>query len=132
MVTQMEALIVDHSDAATLARTIVTCIGACQLDEAQLLLDQLYDGWPETREILTFEVMIALKRGQTQEAWQLINGLPDERCPELKALCLRMLNDPTWHGYAEAHESNPDPYVRKAMRQLLGRPAEADGDAPGW
>jgi type III secretion protein HrpB1 len=43
---------------------------------------------------------------------------------------LRSLGDPSWHSIAVAHEDDPDPYIRKAMRQLLERPPEADLGGP--
>jgi hypothetical protein len=68
--------------------------------------------------------MIAIQRGRVRDAWQLVNGLPEDAYPELKALCLCVMNDPSWHSYAQANEDHRDPYVRQAMRQLLGRPTE--------
>ncbi|CAB3772659.1 HrpB1 family type III secretion system apparatus protein [Paraburkholderia solisilvae] len=119
----MQALATMNGDAARLARMVVDCIKATQLDEAEMRLEHLYAAHPETRDILAFPVMIAIQRGRPHDAWQMVNGLPDERCPELKALCLRVLGDPTWHGYAVAYEDSADPYVRDSMRQLLGRSA---------
>jgi hypothetical protein len=72
----------------------------------------------------SIEVLIALKRGRVHDAWQVVNGLPDDRCPELKALCLKILGDPAWYGYAAAHEDSPNAFVRKMMRQLLDKPLE--------
>ncbi|PLZ01502.1 hypothetical protein CY652_15415 [Burkholderia sp. WAC0059] len=103
------------------AQAIVACIQADRLEEAEALLECMHRAHPASREILAFPVTIALKRGRVHEAWQLVNGLPDDRCPELKALCLRMLNDPSWHGYATSHEDSQNVYVRKTMRQLLGK-----------
>jgi type III secretion protein HrpB1 len=120
----MQALATMNSDAVHLAQTVVDCIKAAQLDEAEMRLEHMYASHPETREILIFPVMIAIQRGRPRDAWQIVNGLPDERCPELKALCLRLLGDPTWHGYAVAYENSADPYVRKSMRQLLGNPVD--------
>lgn len=108
------------SNAASLARVIAERIRGNRLDEAEALLEQLNDTWPETRKLLIFPLLIAIQRGQTREAWQLVNGLPDDMYPQLKALCLRRLNDPSWHSYAEAGRDHPDPHIRSAMRNLLG------------
>lgn len=112
--------------AAELARTLVERILENALDEAERLLDQLNDTHPETRRHIIFPVMLAMQRGRLHDAWQLVNGLPDEEAGPLKALCLRRLEDPSWHGYAEANRDHSDPYVRKAMRKLLGCEEETD------
>jgi type III secretion protein HrpB1 len=112
--------------ASTLAHTIAGLIRDNQLDEAEEQLRQLNDACPQARELLVFPVLIAIQRGQAREAWQLVNGTPDEAYPELKALCLRRLGDPSWHGYAEAALESQDPQVRKAMRNLLGSSAQDD------
>jgi type III secretion protein HrpB1 len=114
------------TDAASMGKAVVDSIRDNRLDEAETLLQQLNDTYPHTRNLLVFPVMIAIQRGQATEAWQLVNGLPDDQSPELKALCLRLLKDPSWHGYAEASVDHPDPYVRKAMRNLLGRSEDED------
>ncbi|WP_043201327.1 HrpB1 family type III secretion system apparatus protein [Paraburkholderia acidipaludis] len=112
--------------ASTLAHTIAGLIRDNQLDEAEEQLRQLNGAYPQARELLVFPVMIAIQRGQAREAWQLVNGTPDEAYPELKALCLRRLGDPSWYGYAEAALESQDPQVRKAMRNLLGSSAHDD------
>lgn len=112
--------------AAAMANAVVVAIRENHLDDADALLEQLYDAHPDARDQLALPVMIAIQRGQATEAWQLVNGLPDAQHPELKALCLRLLKDPSWYGYAEAALDHPDPYVQKAMRNLLGRSGEED------
>jgi type III secretion protein HrpB1 len=95
-----------------------------RLDEA----DALYDALCEVRgedALLTFRVLITIQRGRVLEALQFVNGLPQDRCPELKAICLYLIKDPTWQGIAESLEDSADPTVRKAMRQLLQRPNES-------
>ncbi|MGH8778326.1 HrpB1 family type III secretion system apparatus protein [Paraburkholderia sp.] len=114
------------TDAASMGNAIVEHIRENRLDEAEALLQELNEAHPASKDLLVFPVMIAIQRGLLTEAWQLVNGLPDDQCPELKALCLRRLNDPTWYGYAESCVDHPDPYVRKAMRNLLGRSGEDD------
>lgn len=108
-------------DAASMAQAIIEHIEANELDDAETLLADLRAAYPQTRDVLVFDVTIALVRGRAHEAWQLVNGLPDDRSPELKAICLKLLDDPSWHGYASAHEDSADPFVRSAMRRLLGR-----------
>jgi type III secretion protein HrpB1 len=114
-------------DATALARSVVASICAGRIDEAEATLAQLHECCPASRDVLAFPVMIALQRGRAHDAWQLVNHLPDDQSPELKALCLRMLGDPLWHGLATAHADSPDPHVRTAMRQLLGHETSAQG-----
>jgi hypothetical protein len=117
----MELLTEMPGDAPAMAQAIIEHIEANELDQAETLLARMHDAYPQTRDVLVFPVTIALTRGRPHEAWQLVNGLPDDRSPELKAICLKVLEDPSWHGYATAHEDSPDPYVRLAMRRLLER-----------
>ena len=114
------------TDAASMSQIVVDCIVENRLDEAEALLQKLNEAYPETRSQLVFPVMIAIQRGNATEAWQLVNGLPDDQCPELKALCLRRMKDPSWYGYAESCVDHPDPNVRKAMRNLLDRSEAED------
>jgi type III secretion protein HrpB1 len=115
--------------AAHVTQSVIECISRDRLDEASHLVAQMHDAHPSTRDSLVLPVMIALKGGRLHDAWQLVNGLPDERHPELKALCLQLLGDPTWRGYAEAHENSDDLYVRAVMRALLGKPDDIAGHA---
>lgn len=108
-------------DAPALAQKIIERIKANDLDEAEKLLAQMHDAYPQTRDVPVFEVVIALMRGWTLDALRIVNGLPDGRSPELKAICLKVLGDPLWQGYATAHEESDNPYVRLAMRSLLGK-----------
>lgn len=116
----IDALSEMRGNAPAMAQAVIERLQQDQADEAEVLLGQMHDAYPETRDFLIFPVTIALMRGRPHDAWQLVNGLPEERSPELKALCLKMLGDPSWHGYATAHEDSPDPFVRHAMRKLLG------------
>jgi len=118
----------ETTDASVMGQALMDYIKAGRLDDAETLMHRLYELYPKAREVLVFPVMIAIQRGRPNDAWQLVNGLPDDQSPELKALCLSVLGDPSWHSYALAHEDSPDPFVRKAMRELLRRPQEADAD----
>jgi type III secretion protein HrpB1 len=120
-----------HStDASVMARALTECIKANRLDEAETLMQRLHELHPATRHVLAFPVMILIQRGRRHEAWHLVNSLPENDSPELKALCLRLLGDPAWASYATAHEDSSDPFVRKAMRQLLGRRVDEDVSEP--
>lgn len=112
----------DQSGTASLVKALVEAIESNRLDEADTLLAQLQEANPAAREVLVFPTVIAIRRGHALDALQHINSLPDGRCDELKALCLYALGDPTWHRYAEEKADDPDPFVREAMRHLLGRP----------
>lgn len=113
-----------NRDAFSMAKAVLDCIKAERFDEAQTLLDQLHFAHPDTRDIPAMQVLLALKRGRTHDAWQTVNGLPDDSYPELKALCLKILGDPSWYGYAAEHEGSSNALVRRMMRQLLGKPSD--------
>lgn len=121
---QTTCLVDEHEDLAALAQRMVEALKDDQLDEAESIHRRLCEEVPGFDEILTFPVLFAIQRGNVVAALQFINGLPEDRCPELKALCLYLIQDPTWHAIAHAHEDDQDPHVRQAMRDLLGREAE--------
>ena len=90
------------ADATEMGKRVVCLVRANRLDEADAALQLLNHAYPETIDLLIFPVIIAIQRGRLTEAWQLVNSQAEDESPELRALCLRLLNDPTWHGYAEA------------------------------
>ncbi|AVS92496.1 hypothetical protein C8246_12655 [Paracidovorax avenae] len=104
---------------AALAVRLVEALRDDRLDEAETLLDEMNAMSPETEEHLIFPVLIAIQRGYITEALQYLNTLGEDTAPELKALCLNILGDPTWHYHAQQCLESDDPHVRKAMRQLL-------------
>lgn len=110
-----------ESAFSALTHTMVETLRDDRLDEADALYQQMCETHPHAHDMLVFPVLIAIQRGQALEALQHVNSLPTDRCPELRALCLRMLGDPSWHGEATALLDSPDPAIAKAMRQLLGR-----------
>ncbi|WP_240766727.1 HrpB1 family type III secretion system apparatus protein [Paraburkholderia flava] len=112
------------NEAARLGRAVIDSIKANSFDEAETLLQQLHEVHPASKDMLIFPVLMAIQRGDVRGAWQIVNGLPDDESPELKALCLYLLKDPSWHSYATALEESPDPYIRKAMLRLLEREEE--------
>jgi len=111
----------DQPDTKPLVKALVEAIEGDRLDEARTLLDELYEINPAAREVLVFPTIIAICSGQALDALRHINSLPEGRCDELKALCLYALGDPTWHRYAEEKANDPNPMIREAMLQLLGR-----------
>ena len=90
-----------------------------RLDEAEVMLEELNTLDPDTEEHLIFPVLIAIQRGFITEALQYLNGLGEDAHPELKALCLNILGDPTWHYHANTALQSEDSYVREAMEELL-------------
>lgn len=110
-----------ESALSQLTDTMVETLRDNRIDEAEALYQQLCESHPGAREMLVFPVLIAIRRGRALEALQHINSLPADRCPELRAMCLQNLGDPSWHGEATALLDSPDPAVRKAMQQLLGQ-----------
>jgi type III secretion protein HrpB1 len=109
-----------------LATALVEAIRDDRLDEAETLLEELNARSPETQEYLIFPVLIAIQRGYIKEALQYLNeNLEEDAAPELKALCLNILGDPTWHLHAQRGLESEDEHVRLAMRQLLQIAPEA-------
>jgi hypothetical protein len=110
---------------AELARDMVRDIRKGRLDAAEAKYNDLCQVDADFEQLLAFPVVIAIQRGHIREALQHLNTLPGDPCPELRALCLCLLGDPSWHGIAMSLEDSPDPYVSKAMRQMLGRPLDS-------
>ncbi|MEQ5843219.1 HrpB1 family type III secretion system apparatus protein [Paraburkholderia acidicola] len=118
------------TEAARLGRAVFDSIRAERFDEAETLLQQLHEAHPASRDMLFFPVLMAIQRGDVRGAWQIVNGLPEDQNPELKAICLYLLKDPTWHSYATALEDCADPHIRRAMFALLGRTEETSTAEP--
>jgi hypothetical protein len=117
----------DASNAiVTLASDLIEALRDARLDEAEQLLDELNRLAPDTEEFLVFPVLIAIQRGFITEALQYLNSLGEDTAPELRALCLNILGDPTWHSHAQRCLDSDDAYVRKAMRELLQMAPEED------
>jgi type III secretion protein HrpB1 len=95
-----------------------------EFDRAESLLMTLTDlpGVQEDDEqLLVFRVALAVQRGQALDALRMLNNLDGDPCPERRAVCLRVLGDPTWHGLAtEILETANGDSVRSAMHHLLG------------
>lgn len=100
------------------ANRLVAAMKEDRLDEAEAMYDVLSEVLPEA-DLLTFRVLLMIQRGGAIEALRYINELPEGACPELKAICLNLINDPTWQSLAESLEESADPAVRTAMQQLL-------------
>ncbi|CAM4122811.1 HrpB1 family type III secretion system apparatus protein [Paracidovorax anthurii] len=115
-----------NDPAAALAVRIVDALRDDRLDEAEQLLEEMNALSPETEEYLIFPVLIAIQRGYITEALQYLNSLGEDTAPELKALCLNILGDPTWHYHAQQCLESDDSFVRKAMRELLQMEPEED------
>lgn len=115
------------SGLAALAREVADAIRQGRLDDAEARLEELHALDPATQDLLVFPTMIAIGRGRVREALQHIYTLDDDRCPELKALCLNLVGDPLWEGEARALlDTSPHPHVRRAMQQLLGLVSHED------
>jgi hypothetical protein len=109
------------ADVATQAREVAHAIRQGRLDDAEAALAELHALDPATEDLLVFPVMIAIQRGRVRDALRHIYTLDDDRCPELKALCLNLIGDPLWEGQARALlDTSPHAHVRLAMQQLLG------------
>jgi type III secretion protein HrpB1 len=118
---------VEEDPIVALATSLVEAIRDDRLDEAEGLLEELNARSPETQEYLIFPVLIAIQRGYIKEALQYLNDhLEEDAAPELKALCLNILGDPTWHYHARQGLESEDAHVRKAMRELLEMAPDPD------
>jgi len=102
---------------------MVETLRADRVDEAEAKYLQLAEADDRIRNMLVFPVLFKIQRGQLFDALRLVDEQPAGRYPELRALCLKLLNDPTWESEATALVDAPDPDIALAMRQLLGRPA---------
>ena len=105
-------------------RLLAETIKSNELDEAEAMLQDLQADHPEPDDLVVFSVIIAVQRGRTREMLRSLEEQPEDKFPELRALCLYMLGEPTWHGVAMSLEDSDDPYVRRSMQQMLGRPVE--------
>lgn len=114
-------------DLAAQAREVAHAIRQGRLDDAEARLEELHALDPATEDLLVFPIMIAIQRGRVRDALRHLYTLDDDRCPELKALCLHLVGDPLWEGEARALVDNsPHAYVRRAMQQLLGQVPHED------
>jgi len=114
-----------QDDIAQLAGAMIDAIGANELDRAEALWFQLRDLPHAAPAALAAGAFIYILRGQPQDALHYLNTLPDDCCPDLKALCTYLTGDPIWHSQATALEESSDPLVRSAMRHLLAGEAQA-------
>ena len=119
----MQTTVDRNFDPKQAARDLAAAIKDDRLDDAETLYEALSEVMNED-DLLAFRVFITIQRGRVLEALQFINELPEDRCPELKVICLHLIKDPTWQSMAESLEDSTDPTVSKAMRQLLQRPAD--------
>ena len=72
-------------------------------------------------EVLFLRTTIAIQRGRSRDALNMLNGLGEDVCPELRAMCLYSIQDPSWEGLAESLRNSPKPHVAKAMGKMLDR-----------
>jgi hypothetical protein len=89
--------------------------------DAAALAELLHETAPGSRESITVKVGDLLDRGQYLDALYCVNSPEGEDFPELKAVCLYLLDDPLWEGIASSLEDSDNPHVSLAMRQLLGK-----------
>ena len=115
------------ADARVLARAMLEALAQAETDDAERLYSQLCEIEPRATDLKIYPTLIAIQRGQVLDVYRELKDSGEEHYPELQALCLHCLGDPTWEGLAQQAEANSeDPHVRQAMRQLLGRPEPLD------
>ena len=88
-------------------------------DDAEAFWEQWQSSGPLPPLAQAIPVYIMLARGRTLDALRFMNDMPEDFCPELRTLCLRLAGDPTWVSHAQALENSDQPLVREGMRLLL-------------
>jgi Bacterial type III secretion protein (HrpB1_HrpK) len=92
-----------------------------RLDDAHRLLQELAEHDAEVAAQPVFSTALALAKGDAIGALQALQAGSTE-VEGLRAICLYILEDPTWQGIAELIvENSDDPVARNAMLSLLGR-----------
>lgn len=90
-------------------------------DDAHKILEQLAEYDAKIAAQPVFATALALARN---DAIGALHALQDSgsAVDGLRAICLHVLEDPTWQGIAESVvENSKDPAAREAMSRLLGR-----------
>lgn len=104
-----------------MVRQMVDDLREGRIDEAEHAYDVLQSEFAPARDFLVFPVLFAIQRGDFMDALLMIEERPDLEARDLKALCLYLMKDPSWHGLAsELAGVSPDPHVRESMGLLLG------------
>lgn len=119
--------------AVALARQVIEAIRDGELDQAEALLEELRPLVRNQDDLMVFLVLIDIQRGQVEEAYHGLCALGEDQALELKALCLNIMGDPSWHGLATQALEGTDLHTRRAMQQLCGLPVESlpeDGGSP--
>jgi type III secretion protein HrpB1 len=112
------------ADTQQLAVSLVDALKGNRLEDAESIWHLLRDTDDVPQEAHAFPAFIMIQRGKAIEALQYLNTLPAECCPDVRALCLYLVGDPTWHSHAAALADNPDEGIKSAMRHLLEAPVE--------
>ena len=94
-------------------------LGRQEVDQAGRLIDELTELDPAAKNVLLPRVFWLLQSGRAADALHLLNEFGEDVCPELRAVCLKGLGDPTWEGLALSLRETGGPAVRLAMAQLL-------------
>jgi type III secretion protein HrpB1 len=106
-------------DIAQLVDEMTAAIVRQELGRAEALWFQLRDLSNVAPSALAIGAFIPILRNEPRDALHFLNTLPDDCCPDLKALCTYLLGDPIWHLEASALADSDDPLMRTAMRHLL-------------
>jgi type III secretion protein HrpB1 len=106
-----------------LKRQLQKSLREFEFADAENAYSELTGQWgldPDSDEMLPSRVMIGIFDNRLLEMLQMLNGLGEDRAPDLKAICLQMLGDPLVEGIAErVEETSEDPDIRRSMRSLL-------------
>jgi type III secretion protein HrpB1 len=119
----MEMINVDES--TQIAVEMKAAMAAGQFDLARSLWARLGEMVPALRDDPTLPVLAALGEGRANDALHLVNALPDDEWPQLRAMCMHACGDSQWERYAQAAEQSDDPFVRDAMKRLRAHSQES-------
>ena len=112
-----------RENAPLMVEAMFDAIGDDRLDDAETWLESLRELNQlalDHPDILAFNSIITIQRGQAMDALRQINSLPEDHAPDVKVMCLFYAEDPTWQGLAaELAESSPDALVRATMSGML-------------
>lgn len=112
-----------RENAPLMVEAMFDAIGDDRLDDAETWLESLRELNQlalDHPDILAFNSIITIQRGQAMDALRQINSLPEDHAPDVKVMCLFYAGAPTWQGLAaELAESSPDALVRATMSGVL-------------
>jgi hypothetical protein len=106
-----------------LISAMLHALGDEQLQLAQVHLDNLISLLglsPDHPDIVLFQAMIKIQRGNALDVLSYLNNLDPQHCPDVRVLCMYFTRNPLWERKAtELAKHDPRPHVRESMALLL-------------